>query len=117
MLQKSSETSRAYWDAHPERRRCFTLDRATFERDGRVYVRSKGETVYATEEAAVTHIQAYEARIQQAMDQFVKAFEGKLQGWKDQFPAHARQLFTRFDAVLRRHMVDVGTDGAERSVR
>jgi hypothetical protein len=46
------EASRAYWDAHPEQRRCFTLDRATFEREGRAYAPRVGETFYATEEAA-----------------------------------------------------------------
>ncbi len=46
------EASRAYWDAHPEQRRCFTLDRTTFERDGRAYAPGIRETFYATEEAA-----------------------------------------------------------------
>jgi hypothetical protein len=46
------EASRAYWDAHPERRRCFTLDRTTVEREGRAYAPSRRETFYATEEAA-----------------------------------------------------------------
>jgi hypothetical protein len=46
------EASRAYADAHPEQRRCFTLDRATFERNGQAYVSSMRETFYATEEAA-----------------------------------------------------------------
>jgi hypothetical protein len=46
------EASRAYGDAHPEQRRCFTLDRATFEREGRAYAPGMRETFYATEEAA-----------------------------------------------------------------
>jgi hypothetical protein len=46
------ERSRAWWDAHPEHRRYFALDRATFEREGRAYAPSMRETFYATEEAA-----------------------------------------------------------------
>jgi hypothetical protein len=50
-----SETSRAYWNAHPESRKCFTLDRAAFERDGRAYGRRNGllTTFYATEAQAI----------------------------------------------------------------
>jgi hypothetical protein len=49
------ETSRAYWDEHPEHRQCFTLDRATFERDGRARCTRNGliATFYATAAQAI----------------------------------------------------------------
>ncbi len=46
------ERSRAWWDAHPEQRRYFALDRATFEREGRAYAPSMGETFYAIDATA-----------------------------------------------------------------
>ena len=50
-----SEASRADWDQHPEWRHCFTLDRATFEREGRAVGKRRGllETFYVTKELAL----------------------------------------------------------------
>lgn len=54
-LEIHSEASRADWDQYPASRHCFTLDRATFESEGRAYGRRHGrlETFYATKELAV----------------------------------------------------------------
>ena len=50
-----NETSRAYWDEHPERRRCFTLDRETFERQGYAYSAAQVHIFCSTKEEAVGH--------------------------------------------------------------
>lgn len=48
--QIDHEHSRAAWDEYPEQRRCFTLDRTTFEREGCAIGKRFGlpETFYAS---------------------------------------------------------------------
>jgi hypothetical protein len=50
-----NEGSLAWWEKYHEDRHCFTLDRATFERDGRAHGRRNGllTTFYATEAQAI----------------------------------------------------------------
>jgi hypothetical protein len=48
-----NEISRAYWDEHPERRQCFTLDRQDFERTGSAWSAARRTTFFSTKEGAL----------------------------------------------------------------